>query len=338
MADKISTDQVIASAPSVVHPLTNGLVGFLRRNRNPMGAFAMMLLFWGLMLGSNPRVFTNPLAYTSVLTTLPIIILMATALVFMTTSGVIDVSYASTIALGAWGFAVLVRLGYSPFVGLLAAILLGALVGLINSLLILRFRLQSLIATLGMLFFIRGTVNILADGKSIPVPYVHETFFYQVCCGKIGIIPIQIFWGLAFAALTWVLYSWHSFGAHIHIIGDNEESARKMGIPINRVKTFTYVYVGIASAIAGVFIVSILTTFWPNTGDSYLLVILAAIFVGGNPLIGGVGTVVGALIGSFTVGFIETGIIAAGLTDFYTKFTFGVVLILSLLGFRTEKR
>ena len=107
---------------------------------------------------------------------------------------------------------------------------------------------------------------------------------------------------------------------------------------LNRVKTFTYVYVGVASAIAGVFIVSILTTFWPNTGEGYLLVILAAIFVGGNPLIGGVGTVVGALIGSFTVGFIETGIIAAGLDGFYTRFAFGIVLIVSLLGFRTQKR
>ncbi len=334
----MSTNQITPPGLTVVHPLTDGLAGFMRRNRNPIGAFVMMLVFLGLMIASNSRVFLNPLAYTSVLTTLPIIILMATSLVFMTTGGVIDLSYASTIALGAWGFAILVKNGYSPFAGLVFAILLGALVGLINSMLILRFRLQSLIATLGMLFFTRGAVNILSDGKSIPLPNIQDTFFYQVCCGKIGIVPIQIFWGLGFATVTWLLYSWHSLGSHIHIIGDNEESARSMGIAINRVKTFTYVYVGVASAIAGVFIVSILTTFWPNTGEGYLLVILAAIFVGGNPLIGGVGTVVGALIGSFTVGFIETGIIAAGLDGFYTRFAFGIVLIVSLLGFRTQKR
>ncbi len=101
----------------VVHPLTDGVVGFLRRNRNPVGAFVMVLFFLTLMIASNPVVFTNPLAYTSVLTTLPVIILMATALVFMTTGGVIDLSYASTIALGAWSFASLVKLGYNPFVG-----------------------------------------------------------------------------------------------------------------------------------------------------------------------------------------------------------------------------
>lgn len=338
MADSAIMGESIPPAARPRHPLSDGFMGFIRRNRNPVGALVMMLVFWGLMIASNPRVFTNPLAYTSVFTTLPITILMSTALVFMTTSGVIDLSYASTIALGAWGFAFLVSLGYSPFLGLLFAIILGAVVGLANSVLILRFRLQSLIATLGMLFFVRGLVNILADGKSIPVPEIQETLFYEICCGKIGIFPIQMLWGLGFAALTWVLYSWHRVGAHIHIIGDNEESAREMGIPINRVKTFTYVYVGMASAIAGVLIVSILTTFWPNTGEGYLLVILAAIFVGGNPLVGGVGTVVGALIGSFTVGFIETGIIAAGLTEFYTRFAYGIVLIISLLGFRTEKR
>lgn len=345
MTEKVQT-QALSGARAAAeathypaHPLTDGLRGFVRRNRNPLGALAMMLFFWALMLIGNPAVFTNPYAYTSVMTsTLPATILLATALIFTTTSGVLDLSYASTIGLGAWAFAFLAASGYNPWVGVVLAIILGIGVGLLNSLLVLYFRLTPLIATLGVLFLIRGLVNILSDGKSIPLAFIQDTDFYGVCCSRIGIFPVQMLWALLFAAITWILYSHHKFGKHIHIIGDNEESAREMGIPINRVKTFTYVYTGIAAAIVGVFIATILNTFWPNTGEAYMLITLSAIFVGGNPLIGGVGTVVGALIGAFTVSFIETGIIAAGFDEFYTRFVHGVVLIVSLLGFRTARR
>lgn len=345
MTEKVQT-QALSGARAAVetvqypaHPLTDGLRGFVRRNRNPLGALAMMLFFWTLMVIGNPAVFTNPYAYTSVMTsTLPATILLATALIFTTTSGVLDLSYASTIGIGAWAFAFLAASGYNPWLGFVLAIVLGIGVGLLNSLLVLYFRLTPLIATLGVLFLIRGLVNILSDGKSIPLAFIQDTGFYQVCCSRIGIFPVQMLWALLFAVITWILYSHHKFGKHIHIIGDNEESAREMGIPINQVKTFTYVYTGIAAAIVGVFIATILNTFWPNTGEAYMLITLSAIFVGGNPLIGGVGTVVGALIGAFTVSFIETGIIAAGFDEFYTRFVHGVVLIVSLLGFRTARR
>lgn len=331
----------VADLPA--HPLTEGWRGFIRRNRNPIGAFGMMLVFWVLLVIGNPQVFTNPYAYTSVMTsTLPAILILATALIFTTTGGVLDLSYASTVGIGAWAFAFLAGSGYSPWLGLIFAIVLGIGVGALNSVLVLYFRLTPLIATLGMLFLVRGLVNILSDGKSIPLAFIQDTSFYRVCCSNIPVgsfqIPIQMLWALLFAIITWVLYSHHRFGKHIHIIGDNEESAREMGIPINRVKAFTYIYTGMASALVGVFVSTILNTFWPITGEAFMLPTLSAIFVGGNPLVGGMGTVIGAIIGSFTTSFIETGIIAAGFDEFYTRFVHGVVLIVSLLGFRMEKR
>ncbi len=320
-------------------PLTDGWRGFARRNRNPIGALLMFFAFWAILLVIGRGVFFRPEAYTSLFTMMPITILMATAVVFTTTSGAIDLSYVSTMGLGAWGFAVLAKNLDNPWLGLLLAIILGVLVGLLNSTLVLKFRLTPLIATLGVNFFIRGLVNILSNAKSIPLPDIEVTSFFQVCCSTtIGSIPNQMWWALLFAGITWALYSKHTFGKHIHIIGDNEESAREMGISISRTKAFAYIYTAVAASIAGALIVCILRTFWPDTGAGLLLPILTAVFVGGNPLIGGLGTVIGALIGSFTVTFIETGIIAAGFTDVYTGFVYGIVLIISLLGFRTSKR
>jgi simple sugar transport system permease protein len=131
-----------------------------------------------------------------------------------------------------------------------------------------------------------------------------------------------------------MLFNYNRFGADVCCVGDNAESAREMGISVEKTRTWTFVFMGICAAFAGVLSTLINSTFWPTAGDGYLLSTLAAVFVGGTPTWGGVGTVTGAVIGTFTVGFIQTGIIAAGLTGFYTQFFYGLVIILSLLGHR----
>lgn len=359
--EPMTGDVAVMPAPATrpAHPLT-GFRGFIRRNRNAVGALIMFLIFWGILLVFSDGVFLNPLAYTSIFTTLPITMLLVVAIIFTTTNGAIDLSYTSSLGLGAFVFAYItfhslnpentapwiIPPSLGPWVGFILAITAGILVGLLNSLLVLRFRLTPFIATLGVQFLIRGLVVILSDAKSVPVPFIEGTSFYNVCCGKIPItisdqaieFPNQMIWAVLFFAITWVLFSKHTIGRHTRITGDNEESAREMGIPINRVKAFSYVYTGIAAGIAGTLFVGTFYTFWPDTGTGYLLPVLTAVFVGGNPLVGGTGTVAGAFIGAITVAFIDTGLIAMGITDVYTQFVYGIVLIISLLGFRTRKR
>ncbi len=393
--ESLTGDVAAIPAPIVhdKHPLT-GFGGFVRRNRNALGALVMFLIFWGILLVFSDGVFLNPVAYTAIFTTLPITMLLVVAVIFTTTNGAIDLSYTSTLALGAFVFAYIVNATSNPdllnvdpalnpelaaagppllarfispeagpWVGFLAALLCGVIVGLLNSLLVLRFRLTPFIATLGMQFFIRGLVVILSQAKGIPVPFVENTSFRNVCCGKwLGSLtsgwfasapegsfgefvrvllegfPNQMLWALLFFAITWLLYSKHTIGRHTRIVGDNEESSREMGIPINRVKSFSYIYTGVAAAIAGTLFMGTFFTFWPDTGTAYLLTVLTGVFVGGNPLVGGMGTVAGAFIGAMTVAFIETGLITLGFVDVYTTFVYGIVLIISLLGFRTAKR
>jgi simple sugar transport system permease protein len=217
---------------------------------------------------------------------------------------------------------------------LAAALLTGGLAGLANGLLVTRARLSSLVSTLGMNFLLRGLINMGTQGLSIPLPHLRDTAFFRIFAGEIGGFPVQMIWGLLFAAVGVALFNYHRFGADICCVGDNAESAAEMGVNVTRTKTWAYVYMGIAAAFAGVLSTLINTTFWPTAGDGYLLGTLAAVFVGGTPTWGGVGTVTGAVIGTFIVGFIQTGIIAAGLTGFYTQFFYGLVIILSLLGHR----
>ena len=129
-----------------------------------------------------------------------------------------------------------------------------------------------------------------------------------------------------------LLFNRHPFGAQVKVDGDNPDSAKQMGIDVKWVRVKVFVFTGIGAAIAGTFSVMINFTWWPTAGDGYLLPVLASVFVGGTPTWGGIGTVVGGAIGAVTVSFIQTGVVAAGLSGFYVQFFNGLIIILSLLG------
>jgi simple sugar transport system permease protein len=113
-----------------------------------------------------------------------------------------------------------------------------------------------------------------------------------------------------------------------------------MGVNIDRTVLYTFCLVGLAASFAAVLSAMINMNYWPNVGDGYLLIALAAVFLGGTPTWGGVGTIFGAFLGALIISFLEAGIIAAGLTGFYTKFVYGLIIILAIIGHRfgSERR
>ena len=107
-------------------------------------------------------------------------------------------------------------------------------------------------------------------------------------------------------------------------VGDNPDSATEMGVNVQRVRILTFVFMGLGAALAGVFSTMVNYTWWPTTGDGYLLPAIASVFVGGTPTWGGVGTIAGGAIGALIVSFIQSGIVAAGLSGFYVQFFNGL--------------
>ena len=308
--------------------------GFLYKHRIE---FAVLGVFFVLIAGfaiASPRVFLNYRAYMAVFTTLGASIILVTSNVFIMASGELDLSFPSIIGLAAMVFAVIARAGASPVIGLFAALATGTVCGFLNGMLVTRVGLSSLVSTLGMNFLLRGLIMILSGGLAIPLTFLLDTPIWRIFAGTIGVFPVQLIWGLAFAFLGWLLFTRHKFGGHVCYTGDNITSAREMGIRVDLVKTWTFMLMGFSAGFVGVLVTLLNNTFWPTTGDGYLLLILAAVFLGGTPTWGGIGTIWGAVIGAFILGFIETGIVAAGLTGFYTQFFYGVILILALISHR----
>ncbi len=315
---------------------------YLSDNRRPAAALVVLLLLWAFFIISNPTVGVNPVAYMAVFTSLPISMVLAVPLVFIVAVGEIDLSFPSIIGVSAWAFAACAQSDLGPWVGVVAAVIVGMLAGLLNGLLVTKAGLSSLVSTLGMSFLLRGLIYIGTNANGISLSFLRDTPVSSLFIGKIpvfGILfPIQMIWGLVFGLVGWWLFNRHRFGAHICCVGDNAESAREMGIDVDRTRILAFVYVGIASALAGIFSTLLNNTFWPVTGDGYLLSVLAAVFVGGTPTWGGVGTIVGALIGATSIGFITTELVAAGLTGLTTQFFYGLVLILSLVAHRFNQQ
>jgi simple sugar transport system permease protein len=307
---------------------------FVLANRASLGTMAVFVLMMILFFIGNPAVFSDYRIYYSVLTTLPVAIFVVVPMVFLVTVGEIDLSFPAVMALGAWVFALCAQAGIDPFISLFAGVAVAVLTGAAIGYIVVYGGLSSLVATLGLSFLIRGGILIATGGKSIAMLSLKDTTAYQVLSGTIYGFPVQMIWATLFVVASVLLYNRHKFGARVHCVGDNPDSAEQMGIDTKKVRVYTFVFMGFGAGLAGIFSTMINFTWWPTTGDSYLLPTLAAVFVGGTPTWGGIGTVVGGTIGAVIVSFIQVGIVSAGLDGFYVQFFNGLIIILSLIGHR----
>jgi simple sugar transport system permease protein len=320
--------------PSNASIVRTPLQRFLVDNRAALGTLAVFVVMMSLFFIGNPRVFSDWRIYASVLTTLPVAVFLVVPLVFIVTVGEIDLSFPAVMGFACWIFALLVQAGYDPFIGLIAAIAVGVALGTAIGAIVVYGGLSSLVATLGMSFLIRGAILIATGGKSIAMTGMRDTLAYQVMSSSFFGFPVQMLWALVFVAIAVVLYNRHKFGARVKIVGDNPDSAAQMGIDTKRIRVQTFAFMGLGAALAGVFSTMINFTWWPTAGEAYLLPVLAAVFVGGTPTWGGVGTIIGGFIGAVIVSFIQTGIVSAGLDGFYVQFFNGLIIILALIGHR----
>lgn len=306
---------------------------FLRKIRLELSSFLFFILIMAIFIIVSPNVFLKLQIYMAVFTTLGLVVILTMAMVFVVVGGEIDLSFPSIIGLSAYFFSLLISKNVNPFIAMIAGLAVGAIIGLFNGLLITKVGLPSLVLTLGMNFLLRGLILILTEGFKIPLLTLRGTFFRNLFVGEIGEIgfPAQMLWAMVFLFIFFILFYRHKFGGYVMYTGDNMMSSREMGINVDRVKTITFVIVGVSSAFVGISSSLLNNVFYPTSGDGYLLMILAAVFLGGTPTWGGIGTIFGAVIGAFIISFIQTGIIAVGLTGYYTQFFFGLIVTIAIV-------
>jgi simple sugar transport system permease protein len=311
--------------------LKRQLQSFLRKNGTQLGILAVFALMWISFILAAPRTFMSPQIYAAFMATIPFFALMALPLTMVVIAGEMDLSFPSIMAMAMVGYILTYDSTQNVTLAVLVGIVIGFLVGLSNGFIVVKFGIPSLVATIGTSYFWRGATLVILNGKGATLVPAKSTFIYNLFVGKtFGYIPNQMIWLVVIGVVTWVLLNRHRFGAHVYLIGDNENSARLMGINVGRTRMMAFALVGLVSGLAGIMASMQVAYFWPSLGEGYLLKTLSSVFLGGTSVFGGVGTVLGTFIGAFIIGAIEAAIVAIGLTGYWTQLIYGLIIILSV--------
>jgi simple sugar transport system permease protein len=332
------TDEVTRAA-SQANRKAFSLTRFARAYGTQLGILGVFFGLWIIFIISAPTTFLKPQIYNAFMSTVPFFAIMAIPLTMLVIAGEMDLSFPSIMAMGMVAFLLtygattsIASVSLRVVLAFLAALVTGTLIGWLNGLIVVKFGIPSLVATIGTQFFWRGAVLVLSQGKSGTLSYVKESFLHPLLVGKIGgTFPTQMIWLIVIAILGWVLLNRHKFGAHIYLIGDNANSAELMGVNTKRVRVQAFMLIGLLSAFAGVIASFHVVYFWPSLGEGHLLSTLASVFLGGTSVFGGTGTILGTFIGAFIIGAIEAATVAVGLTGFWTELIYGLIIVLSVI-------
>ncbi len=304
---------------------------FLRKNVTQLGMIFVFFGLWLFFILAAPETFLSPQIYYAFMATTPLFAIMAMPLTMVIIAGEMDLSFTSIMAIGMVAFIAIFEPTGNVSLAILAALAAGVASGLLNGGLVVGIGIPSLVATIGTQFFLRGLSLVLLNGKGATLVGARESFVYAMFVGKtIGKIPNQFWWSIVIAILCWIILNRTRLGAHIYLIGDNVQSARLMGVNVNRTRLAVFIMIGLAAALAGVLASMQVSFFWPSLGEGYLLSTLASVFLGGTSVFGGVGTILGTFLGSYIIGAINAGIVAIGMTGYWTELIYGLIIVISV--------
>jgi ribose transport system permease protein len=262
------------------------------------------------------------------------IIAVGETLVILT--GGIDLSVGSVAGLGGiLGTMAIANAGLPLVLGILVAVLAGAVIGLVNGLLVTQMKLPPFIATLGMLGVARGLTFIVGGENAV---YGLPANFRLFGEGQIGPIPMPILYLIVIAVIGHVTLTRTKLGRYAYAIGSNKEAARLSGIPLNRYQIGVYVISAALAGFGGMIAASLVHSGQPNYGVGLELNVIAACVIGGASLFGGVGTIGGAMIGAFLMAVITNGAVLLNITQYYQQVIIGVIIWLAVWWDQVRRR
>jgi len=211
----------------------------------------------------------------------------------------------------------------------------GALIGLVNGILVSRFNVAPFVATLGMLYVVRGLALLMTNGLTINDlagdAELGNTGFEWLGFNRLLGIPVGVLIMIAVAIVLGFVLGRTRFGRWLYASGGNERAAELSGVPVKSVKVWVYVISGVCASIAGLILASTLTSASPTAGNTYELTAIAAVVIGGAALSGGRGNVRGTLLGAFVIGFLSDGLVIVGVSAYWQMVFMGAVIVVAVL-------
>jgi len=255
-------------------------------------------------------------------------LLVAVAMTFVITTGGIDLSVGSTLALVNALAAIALQAGIPWPLVIVLMLLVGAVIGVINGYFTAYEAIPAFIVTLAALSAIRGLALLLTKGFSIPIS--RDIGFVELGRGWLLGLPLPAIIAICVAIAGLVVLTATRYGRYITGIGANMEAVRRAGVNVKRYVMSVYVLTGVAAALAGLIVAARLGSGSSNAGVGFELEVIAAVVLGGTNLFGGRGTVTGSVLGALTIAVIGNGLILAHVSPFFTQIVTGIIILAAI--------
>jgi rhamnose transport system permease protein len=269
--------------------------------------------------------------------------LLALAIALLIVCGEIDLSIAATLALSSLAMGYAMRAGFGPWGIGAAALLTGMLAGAVNGVLVTRYKLPSIVVTIGTLSLYRGLALVLLGDQSISgYPEVFSTLGNSYLGEVIGqrwlIVPIEFVLLLLFALAVGLFLHRTIMGRRIYAIGANPVAARFSGIEADRYRFALFVFAGFMAAVAAILLTGRIGSTRPNIAMGWELDAITMVILGGVAIEGGRGSIVGTMLAVLLLGLFSFGMGMANVTGIVMSMVIGVLLIVSMVLPRLLKR
>jgi ribose transport system permease protein len=316
----------MAASNRRLSPRAKAALGFFARYATIIGLFAMIAAFSVI----SPRAFPTVNNFTNVLNQASLAMIIAGGLTLAVVVGELDLSIGFAASLHGILVTGLIVSNQLPIsVAIVIVLAVGALIGLINGLIVTKIRVNSVIATLGVGTILTGLAFAYSAGVPIVAGVPEE--FLQLSLGRwlFGIPNNILIMAIVLGGL-WLLVERTSLGQEIQAVGGNPAAARLAGIDVDRIKILGFIISGVCAALTGILLASRLGSGTASAADSYLLTAFAAVFLGSATLRDGEFHVLGTLIGALIIAFGFNGLNIFGAPTFSQYVLQGAILIIAV--------
>ena len=253
--------------------------------------------------------------------------IIAIGLTIVLISGGLDLSIAAVAAVAGMVAAMLIDTGMNGIPAGLIALAAAMVLGAVNGSVIVRLRINPIIATLATLLLFRGMAYVVSGGDNVVIGV--NTWSYLGRGTFLGVpVALLVMLGIMAAGILFMRYS--VLGNYLYAIGGNSEACRNVGMKVDRIRFGTYMATALLSGLAGIILMSQGGTAQPAALNGAELDIFTSVLLGGVALTGGRGSLFGTLLGLFIVGVITNGFILIGLQIYWQDVARGVILILAV--------
>lgn len=301
---------------------------FIRSNMTQLVTLGVLLLLSFSMTFLNEN-FLTPTNIINVFLQASVIAILAIGMSFVIFSDGIDLSVGSVLALCCTLLGdFTVNKDMNAAVAIIVVLLIGAVCGFLNGLLITQLKMPAFIVTMGALRLWSGVALEWVDGVGIysvvdGVGWLGKGYLFDT-------IPYAVILMIALFAIAWFILRKTSFGLHVYALGDNESASKLSGIKANKVRMIIYTISGVCCGIASVVTCGRMSGSTPTVGSGYELEAIAGVAIGGASMSGGVGSIWGTFIGVIMVQVIRNGMNMMALSSYYQQIIIGLIIIFAV--------